>query len=68
MPIDPDEPDQTLADAAAAPLKSSGDDGSIQEHSLPDLIAYDRYKLSKARTGLGIRITKLRPGGTVGDS
>ena len=52
---------------AEGPAKASGDAGSMEQHSLPDQIAADRYLESKkaARSkGLGIGMKKLVPPGT----
>jgi hypothetical protein len=52
---------------AEGPAKASGDSGSMEQHSLPDQIAADRYLESKRaaqRKGLGIRLKKLVPPGT----
>jgi len=52
---------------AQGPAKASGDSGSMEQHSLPDQVAADRYLESKkaARSkGLGIRLKKLVPPGT----
>ena len=55
---------------AEGPAKAAGDSGSMEQHSLPDQIAADKYLASKtaaATTGssLGIRLTKLSPPGSV---
>ena len=52
---------------ATGPAKASGDSGSMEQHSLPDQIAADRYLESKKaaqRKGFGIRLKKLVPPGT----
>jgi len=57
----------TIIDNAKGPSKASGDSGSMEQHSLPDQIAADRYLESKnaARSkGLGIGMKKLVPPGT----
>lgn len=49
-----------------APKRASGDTGSVEQHSLPDQIAADRYLASKAavkKGGLGVRFVKLIPPG-----
>jgi hypothetical protein len=50
-------------------LKSvSGDSGSVEQHSIPDQIAADRYLASKKASrakGLGVRMTKVVPPGAV---
>lgn len=63
MPADLSE---TVTDAAEGPRKASGDAGSYESHSLPDLIKADQY--TKASTGAekphrGLRFTKLIPPG-----
>jgi hypothetical protein len=63
----PDDLDDVLDDAASRPKKSTGDNGSVEEHPIQDLIALDRYNRAKARTGTGLRITKLRPGSASGE-
>jgi len=59
--------DNTISENAAGPRKASGDSGSIEQHSLPDQIAADKYleskKASRAK-GLGIKLAKVSPGGT----
>ena len=59
--------DDTIKDNAQGPSKASGDAGSMEQHSLPDQIAADRYLESKKaarRKGLGIELKKLVPPGT----
>lgn len=56
-----------IAENAAGPKRASGDSLSVEQHSLQDQIAADRYLASKqaARAkGLGIRLAKISPGGT----
>lgn len=58
--------DQTIAENAQGPKKAQGDSGSVEQHSLPDQIAADRYLASKravASKTKGIRLTKLVPPG-----
>jgi hypothetical protein len=53
---------------AAGPKKAAGDDGSMEQHSLPDLIAADEHlanKTASRRSKLPIRVGKFIPGGTV---
>jgi len=53
---------------AAGPRKASGDSGSVEQHSLTDQIAADKYLESKNASrakGLGVKLAKLSPGGTV---
>ena len=66
-----DSPPSNLKDAilenALGPKKVSGDAGSVEQHSLQDQIAAERFLESKKATrkpGLGIRLTKLSPDGT----
>ena len=62
-----DEIDKTIEENAKGPKRASGDSGSVEQHSLNDQIAADRYLASKkaARSrGLGIRLTKLLPPGS----
>ena len=57
---------QTISDNAQGPAKASGDAGSMEQHSLPDQIAADRYLESKKAArgkGLGIGLKKLVPPG-----
>ena len=52
---------------AEGPAKASGDSGSMEQHSLPDQIAADKYLESKKavrQKGLGIGLKKLVPPGT----
>lgn len=60
--------DTAIQENAAGPRKAAGDSGSMEQHSLPDQIAADRYLESKKASrskGLGIKLAKLAPGGTV---
>lgn len=65
----PDAPtilDSTIAENAQGPKKAQGDAGSVEQHSLPDQIAADRYLASKRAVqskNKGIVITKLIPPG-----
>ena len=55
-----------IQENAEGPAKASGDSGSMEQHSLPDQIAADRYLESKKaarRKGLGIQLKKLVPPG-----
>ncbi|OPZ22723.1 MAG: hypothetical protein BWZ02_03379 [Lentisphaerae bacterium ADurb.BinA184] len=60
--------DIAIQESAAGPRKAAGDSGSMEQHSLPDQIAADKYleskKASRAK-GLGIKLVKIAPGGTV---
>ena len=63
----PDEPlDETIRENAEGPAKVSTDAGTVEQHSLTDQIAADRYLASKK--GLkskrrGLRFDKLVPPG-----
>ena len=60
--------DNSIEQNATGPRKASGDSGSVEQHSLADQIAADKYleskKTSRAK-GLGIKLVKISPGGTV---
>ena len=52
---------------AAGPKRAKGDSVEMEQHSLPDQIAADRYLQSKSavrKKGLGIALKKLVPPGT----
>jgi len=55
-----------ILENARGPKKVSGDAGSVEQHSLSDQIAAERFLASKkaTRQGLGIRLVKLQPDGT----
>ena len=62
-----DDLTQTISENAQGPAKASGDAGSMEQHSLPDQIAADRYlegKKAVKKKGLGIGLKKLVPPGT----
>jgi hypothetical protein len=64
----PDELDDTIQQNASGPKSASGDAGSMEQHPLPDQIAADKYLESKRASrgkGLGIKLVKLAPGGSV---
>jgi hypothetical protein len=61
-----DELDEAIRTNAEGPRSASGDSGSMQQHSIPDQIAADRYLASKKAArlkGLGVRLTKVVPPG-----
>ena len=63
-----EELDNSIKENAAGPRKASGDSGSVEQHGLADQIAADKYLESKKASrskGLGIKLAKLSPGGTV---
>ncbi len=62
--------DETIADAirenAAGPAKASGDSISVEQHSIQDQIAADRYLASKAaakQPHRGLRFSRIVPPG-----
>ena len=60
--------DDIIKTNAEGPAKVSGDSGSIEQQSLTDQIAVDKYLESKKASrasGLGIKLAKISPGGTV---
>lgn len=58
---------ENIEDVAGAPKKSVGDNGSVEEHNLRDMIEADRYLRSRsAGLGKGFKISKLVPGGAGG--
>lgn len=60
--------ENTIRDNATGPKSASGDAGSVEQHSLTDQIAADKYLQSRqamGTKGLGIKLVKLSPGGTV---
>jgi len=62
-----DDLERSIRENAAGPAKASGDSGSMEQHSLPDQIAADRYLQSKRaarQKGFGIAMKKLVPPGT----
>ena len=68
---DPNSNSSNLKDVilenAKGPKKVQGDSGSVEQHSLQDQIAAERFLQSKQATrkpGLGIRLIKLSPDGT----
>jgi hypothetical protein len=63
-----DDLSDAIRDNAAGPHSASGDTGSMQQHSLPDQIAADKYLASKramGKKGLGLTRVKIIPPGTV---
>ena len=60
--------ENSIKENAMGPKSASGDAGSIEQHSLTDQIAADKHLQSKqamSSKGLGIKLLKLSPGGTV---
>ena len=63
---DPTPTETAIAQNAQGPRKAQGDAGSVENHSLPDQIAADRYLASKRAVrsrGKGIVISKITPRG-----
>jgi len=64
----PEDLDNSIQRNAQAPRKATADSVSVEQHPLADQIAADRYleskKAGRAR-GLGIKLAKISPGGTV---
>ncbi len=59
---------QQIADAAAAPARTTVDGVSTEEHNIKDLIEADKYLSGKAarnRGGLPFRTLRILPPGTV---
>ena len=59
--------DNTIRENATGPKRAKGDSGEMEQHSLTDQIAADKYLASKkaaAGKGLGMRLVKISPGGT----
>lgn len=62
-----DDLQDTIRENAAGPKRAKGDSAEMEQHSLPDQIAADRYLASKNATkkkGLGAAFKKLVPPGT----
>ena len=63
--------DNTIRENAAGPRKASGDAGSVEQHSLQEQIAADKYLESKKASrskGLGVKLVKLSPPAAAGGS
>ncbi len=59
--------ENSIQENANGPKRASGDGVSVEQHSLTDQIAADKYLQSKqaaATKGLGIKLLKISPGGT----
>ena len=58
--------EDAIKENAAGPKRVQGDSGSVDQHSLQDQIAADRYLASKeaVKHGIGIKNVKLSPDGT----
>ena len=60
--------DNSIKTNAEGPAKASGDSGSVEQHKLSEQIAADKYLESKKASrskGLGVKLAKIAPGGTV---
>ncbi|MBA2480457.1 MAG: hypothetical protein H0V44_07325 [Planctomycetes bacterium] len=58
--------EQAIQENAKGPAKASGDSGSVEQHSLGDQIAADRYLASKRAMrskSKGIQLSKIVPPG-----
>ena len=63
-----DNLDEAISSNAQGPRKASGDAGSVEQHDLTDQIEADRYlnaKKAAKKKGLGIKITRAIPHGTI---
>lgn len=63
-----EELDEAIKSNAQGPKQASADGVNVQQHSLPEQIAADKYLESKRASrakGLGVKLTKISPGGTV---
>ncbi len=63
-----DDLSSSIETNASGPRRASGDSGSVEQHSLPDQIAADRYLRSNAaarKRGWPFRPQKMVPPGTV---
>ena len=62
----PEPIEDNIRENAQGPRRASGDSGSVEQHSLTEQMAADRYLASKQATkrkGLGIRVGKMIPPG-----
>ena len=62
-----DDLEDNIRENAAGPKRAKGDSSEMEQHSLPDQIAADKYLASKQasrKKGLGITLKKLSPPGT----
>ena len=56
-----------IRESAGTAKRAKGDNGEMEQHSLPDQIAADRYLRSLAATKVGpkrLRLTKIVPPGS----
>lgn len=58
-----------ILENAQGPKKATGDSGSMENHSLLDQIAADKYLASRSATSdgyvRGLRLNRIKPPGTV---
>ena len=62
-----DDLQDSIRENAAGPKRAKGDSAEVEQHSLPDQIAADKYLASKQasrKKGLGIALKKLSPPGS----
>jgi hypothetical protein len=52
-----------IATAASRPKSATGDNGSVTQQDIGQLIEADRYLSDKRRSGPGFRLSKIVPGG-----
>jgi hypothetical protein len=60
--------EKVLLETVSGPKKVSGDAGSVEQHSISDLIEADKYLSSKEAAkgrGIGIKLSKIEPDGTL---
>jgi hypothetical protein len=63
-----DDLSDMIEENATGPKRASGDSGSVEQHSLGDQIAADKYLAAKKAAqakGIGVKLAKICPGGTV---
>jgi hypothetical protein len=63
----PSDLKDTILEIAKGPKRVQGDSGSVEQHSIRDLIDLDKHLSAKEaakKPGFGIRFAKLVPGGT----
>jgi hypothetical protein len=61
-----DDLSQQIKENASGPRAAKGDSGSMEQHSLSDQIAADRYlnaRKAAGGKGLGVKISKMVPPG-----
>ena len=56
-----------ISDNAAGPKRVAGDSGTVEQHPIPDQLAAEYFRASKAamsKRSRGIRVSKVRPPGS----